>query len=316
MADFTVRLRMRLSPRRGLGFPEADLQVPFPASPTGRLRLVSGDGRTPIAKSKMIVLRTSGFSTPAEALTFGDTLKHALKLALARLHIGADFGEHSPKHFLTDAGVKFFAGGDPRPALRDEWGPMAFPTGPAPIFVNPGNITALLTTHSDRFESVLREALERGLRVPDDEVLAFELFSGSQFEASERARFLALVMAIESLLPDVPRDPASLALVDFLLSIVRTCKDVDEPNRASLQGALARLRSQSTRATARAFLQGRLGDREYLDKSPSAFFDLCYALRNRLVHGSDQTPDEEIRRCVGQLEFLVADALAHRLLDV
>jgi hypothetical protein len=316
MTDYSVRLRLRLSPRRALGFPEADINMPFPPCPTGYLRLVSGDSKTPIAKSKMIILRTPGFETETAAMRFGHALKHALRIALARLHIGADFGEHSPKHFITDYGIKFFAGDHPAPALRDEWGPMAFPSVPPPIFANPGNPTVLLTTQPDRFERALKLALARGLEVPEAELLAFELFSGSQFEVSERARFLSLLMAIESLLPDVPREPESLALVAHLLSEIKTWKTLDDTDRASLLGAVSRLRSQSTRTSAKALLRTRLGERHYHDKRPAAFFDQCYNLRNRLVHGSGHRPDEEVRQVVGQLEFLVADTLAHGLLDI
>ena len=142
---------------------------------------------------------------------------------------------------------------------------MVFPSDPAPIFVNPSNPTLLLSTQPDRFQKILSVALERSLAVPDGELLAFELFSGSQFEVSERARFLALLMAVESTLPDTPRDSNSLMLIEYLLSIIQTCKQVDDSNRASLAGAVSRLRYQSARAGAKNLLTARLGTSRVLN---------------------------------------------------
>lgn len=316
MADTTVRLRFRLSHRRALGYTTADTTIRSGVGEPAEFRLVAGDADKSIQKSSMLILRASGLASEQVAMAFGNSLQHALKLALARLHTGADFGEHSPKNRITPYGIGLLTGLSAPHALPDEWGPIVFPTETAPKFANPPAVKMFQSAQPERFERLLTAALKRGLQIPTDEALAYELFSASQFEYAERARFLFLLMAVEALLPRQERPPSSLILLDDIQRIIRGCQSIDTGDRNSLLGAVDSLRFVSARAGAKKLIEARLGERQYEGRSGSRFFSDCYSLRNRLVHGAGALPDADVVQTVGQLEWLVADLLSHKLLDV
>jgi hypothetical protein len=85
--------------------------------------------------------------------------------------------------------------------------------------------------------------------------------------------------------------------------------------KSSLLGSLRWLRFQSIGQAGRA-LAATLGNRTYLDMTPSKFFAHCYDLRSRLVHRATSLPERrEVDAAVPQLEQFVADLLSRELLD-
>ena len=123
-----------------------------------------------------------------------------------------------------------------------------------------------------------------------------------------------LVMAIETLLDPKPRPESSRAHVEHLNALTQAA-DVPNSERASLLGSLQWLRLQSIRQAGKA-VAATLGDRTYMDMTPSKFFDHCYELRSRLVHGKPPLPErQEVDVSAAHLERFVAQLLSRELLD-
>jgi hypothetical protein len=93
--------------------------------------------------------------------------------------------------------------------------------------------------------------------------------------------------------------------VEHLIALTQAA-DLPDSERASLLGSLQWLRLQSIRHAGKA-LAATLGDRIHMDMTPSKFFDHCYELRSRLVHGETPLPErQEVDVSAAQLERFVA----------
>ena len=91
--------------------------------------------------------------------------------------------------------------------------------------------------------------------------------------------------------------------------------DLPDSEKSSLLGSLKWQRLQSIGQAGKA-PAATLGDRIYMDMTPSKFFIHCYELRSRLVHGASSRPDrQELDASAAQLERFVAHLLSHELLD-
>jgi hypothetical protein len=144
--------------------------------------------------------------------------------------------------------------------------------------------------------------------------LSFDLYCASASQPSTDARFIMLVMAVETLLKLQPRPESSLAHVEHLIGLTQAA-DLPKSEKSSLLDSLKWLRDQSIGQAGRA-LAATLGDRTYTDMTPPKFFAHCYDLRSRLVHGKTPLPErQEVRVTAGQLERFVANILSRELLD-
>ena len=164
----------------------------------------------------------------------------------------------------------------------------------------------------------IEEAEKIGISVSEREQTAFGLYSGSMFVASlADARFLMLMMAMETLIEQEPRSDAAVAHVDRLIEQTRE-SGLPSPEITSLRSSLEYLRRESISAAGRRLAQERLAGRTYGDpvkESPSKFFTGCYELRSRLVHGYHPRPTfNEVNGHVAGLELMVSDLLAGELL--
>jgi hypothetical protein len=110
-----------------------------------------------------------------------------------------------------------------------------------------GRATITVGVNSDN----LLECLEQALLFPnlravvtDDKLkLAIELYAGHRFELSENAQFIALVTALEALLPGVDVSPAAIAVIGEATELVRETRD-QQPRECEQWIELDRLRSR------------------------------------------------------------------------
>lgn len=313
LADFTVRIRFRIPSYDRIGIDETE--VAFTPSAGPDVILKSGDKDTTISQSDWLILHSSGWPTEKDAEAAAEPLTDALRRVLARHILGADLGRRSPQGGYTREGLRWLEGRTGRTALNDTHGPMVFPTEPRPIF---GRITvsAVRTVQGDSWKKTFSYALENEVTLSDRERTAFDLLSGAHLNRdSADARFVLLFAAIETLLEDAPRPKSVVNHVNRLIALTGEA-DLDKSEKDSLLGTLRWLRSHSIRRSGRRFVRERLGDRKYQDQSAEAFFEDCYKLRNRLLHGQQPFPTrEEVSRLVGELDRMVSNLLAGPLLD-
>ena len=270
----------------------------------------------PLSKSRDIVLRGGGFGNEHAALALAYKLRDALSVTFARLDMGADFGGSARRSFFTRHGLAMIEESTGQRALNDVHGVLAFEEEPSPRFISMGPSQLIRTMQPDRFECVLAAALDLADAIPERESLAFELYHASFFESGSRSRFLTLMIAIEALLEPELRSEVSRLHLASLVEATRTAPNLTSDEKKSLEGALRSLGNVSTRAKARRLAEARLGDRLYDSVPGLKFYERCYALRNRMVHGGRHAEESETGHLAANLEVFVAHLLGHRLLHV
>jgi hypothetical protein len=146
--------------------------------------------------------------------------------------------------------------------------------------------------------------------LPSRWTTAYDLYSSAFSTSSCDARFLLLMMAIETLIVCEERDPATRQHVASLLEATRGASDLPDSQRASIVGSLQWLMSESIGQAGRRLATGLEG-KLYMNDPPGKFFTDCYAIRSALAHGYDPRParsDVDVR--ASHLEHFVADLLA------
>ncbi|MCI5164420.1 MAG: hypothetical protein D3917_20895, partial [Candidatus Electrothrix sp. AX5] len=122
------------------------------------------------------------------------------------------------------------------------------------------------------------------------------------------ARFLLLIMAIETLSECAPRSDEAIAYVDMLIESTNNCRTLRKEDSNSMIGALHWLKQESIRQAGKRLVTERLGDRMYADMSAAKYFSQCYDLRSKLVHGG-ASDRGKIDKLVPQLPSFVSDLL-------
>ena len=139
--------------------------------------------------------------------------------------------------------------------------------------------------------------------------VSYDLWAASFGQESAEARFALLMIALEAMIDPDPRSEQCRQHVDFL---IRATKNSGLPTSevASMVGVLNWLRNESI-GQAGKNLARTLEPRQYNGMAPAAFFNKCYAVRSRLVHGLLPLPTlEEIGRWASPLQEFVADLLS------
>lgn len=308
----TFSFRHRIELPRGSQIDLAEHELLLSQAEGTRVVLSSGSSDVSLREAERFLLRGEGFDTVEQAREAGAYWRSVLERVFARVHISADFGERSLRGGLTSAGISMMeqAGGGAR-VLNDEHGLMIYESDPQPLFArleasvrrlaSPECVRAALEGAIAQHPSTLRESL------------AFDLYSASfAVKGIADARFMLLMMALEMLIEQGQHDDTSQRLVDELIAQTQGA-ELPQKQRESILGALRELRRESIGQAGRR-LAARLGDRVYADLAPVSFFNRCYVVRSRLVHGDIPRPQrEEVDALAATLEGFVADLIAFGL---
>jgi hypothetical protein len=274
----------------------------------------NSDERELLAEATEIVLRGSGYATEDEATTAAYRWRTVLELAFARRNTQADFGDRAPRGSgFFSAGIRMLEQQSGRRVLNDAHALIVFECDPPPLFAGT-SAQVFVSVNATRLEQAVEAALTVEVVSPAVHSLSFDLYSASAFQPSTDARLIMLVMAVETLLDPKPRPESSRAHVEHLIGLTEAT-DLPDSERASLLGSMQWLRLQSIRQAGKT-LAATVGNRTYMDMAPSKFFDHCYELRSRLVHGNPPLPErQEVDVSAAQLERFVAHLLSRELLD-
>jgi hypothetical protein len=270
-----------------------------------------------IRDSKQLILKSEGWKTREEAKAGATRYTDALRLSLARLKIGADFGSRKPKSGYFGAGLEKLIAQTGREVMNDAPGPIIYDSAQRPLVASVGKIDLLEGIRQDRFERVFAYAIEHPQRLKDNERLSLDLFNASFFHNTADSRFLMLAMAIEALLEPAPRSTGARTHVESLIKATRETSNISQEEKDSLLASLNWLLDESINQAGRRLAQNRLGTRLYSNKSAPIFFSYCYGLRSRLVHGKHPLPEQAvIESAAAELEVYVSDLLSGQLLEV
>jgi hypothetical protein len=263
---------------------------------------------TSIKDAGQWVLIGEGYNSENEALEAGKRYQDALMLALAKIHMGADFGSRVPTGFITNYGLQYFREQINQRALNNVHGLMVYESLPPAKFIEI-NMNPVLGRNKDTFEETFCSAIAQKPQLTDRERLALSLYHASFFQPTADTRFLLLVMAIEALIEPKPKSDKAIACVTvFIDQISSSSLPLDEKN--SLIGSLRWLRDESISHAGKRLATETLGDKTYDGKKAAKFFSHVYSLRSNLVHGNMPYPTfNEISGVVATLENFVSDLL-------
>lgn len=262
----------------------------------------------PIKDAEQLAMSGHGYSSSQDAMEAGQKYQSALMVALARVRVGADFGQRATRGVYTEHGLKWLEQQVGHRVLNSIHGLMVFATDPKPRFAA---VSAKMVrgTNADAFQILLLEAIAKRPVLSDREQLAFSLFNASFFQPSADSRFLLLVMAIEALIEPTQRSPKTREYVEELIAQTQLTK-LPSAEIGSMLGSLRWLLQESINQAGKRLVAARLGDREYGEMPASKFFSHAYQLRSNLVHGNLPYPTfEQVGNICGPLEVFVSDLL-------
>ena len=310
--SYTFRIRFNQSPHNTIQSEASELTVPVPDC---RVLLVlrALQANQPIRDADQLALIGDGYDSEKEATEAGLRFQNALMVALARVRVGADFGQRAAKGAFTEYGLKWVEGEIGQRAINNVHGLMVFPSVPKPSFVS---MKAGFSRGAspDAFQEALLASIALEPFLGDRDLVSYSLFNASFFQPTSDSRFLLLVMAVEALIEPASRSPEARGHVDGLIAQTRSAS-LSEGEKNSMIEVLRWLRQESINQAGRRLTSSRLGGRSYSDRSAPDFFSYCYQLRSDLVHGNVPFPTfEKVGNAAGTLEVFVADLLTSPIL--
>lgn len=313
-STFSFRIRVDRSPTDTIEVADSELVL----VEGGEMQRVALKGQTAgqsLNEAQHFVLLGTGYPTEAEARSAGEFYETTLMLALARVRVGADFGDRSAKGLFTNEGIKWLEQQHGQRVLNNVHGLMVFPSDPKPLLAI-FNAGGLRSASRDSFTQAFAAAKAAKPAIDARERLAFSLFNASFFQPTTDSRFLLLVMAIEALIDPAPRTPEAVAHVDMLLSATKAAA-ISKAERESMLGAIRWLRKESISQAGRRLVETRLGTRQYDSRSAANFFTYVYQTRSNLVHGNIPYPTfEMVGALSAALEVFVSELLTIPLIGL
>lgn len=314
MKIYNFRVRFLKSPRTTIALNDPQLAMPN-RSGDPEVILVSRDGDKSLKDTSFLVLKSSGWSRMETAKSAGRLYFGALKRALVRLRVGADFGKRVQWSTFTEDGLKMLQEPETQVLMNDFPGLMVYESiGKTQFISMEGEIGRAIQSH--QLIKIFEYALNNDRELSDYENVSIELFNASFFQKSDDARFLLLMCSLEALMVVGKRSVSVGNHLDILISLTKASDGLTPHEKKALINALGNLKNESIGQTGRNLVTDKLGNRVYLDKSPHNFFNLCYKLRSRLIHGEVPLPTlEEVSTAASYLEVMVSDLLSIDLLD-
>lgn len=312
--DYAFRIHFIRSPNNGMFCNSPEFSVPNPCK-TANLIIRSADGRQSITDTDDLVVIGTGYVSGEQAWEAGADCLIALKVALAKLRIGADFGDLQAAGKFTADGLSMLEKQTGKKVLNDRLGVIVYPTDMPISFVSIKSEGVELQ-NMKMFMTAFHASLEKHRRLTDRELVAYSLFNGSFFQPRSEGRFLLLIMAIEALIQLGPRSPEVLSHVEDLINKTKLAK-LPNAERSSLLGSLKWLRKESIGQGGKRLVTERVGNRLYGGLPAPNCFSECYELRSQFVHGnSPKNIHDNIGRFVTPLQQLVSDLLTAPILGV
>ena len=271
MADYCVRVRVRLGDRVRIASGEQEIAIGVESDKA--VVLQSSPASLPLSEAQHVALIVKPYESETEAAEAAAHWRAILPRAFARINIGADFGDRAATGAATAQGLAALEVEQGARVLNDVHGPMVFECAPWPKFVRI-EASGTVGKPPDRLQAVVHTAALRNLAMSEREMLAYQLFSASFSAESADARFVLLMMALETLIEPEPRARSVVEHVDLLIATTEN-SDLPRNEVASIAGSLRWLRSESVGQAGRRLAE-RLGGRRYMDEAPQIFFSRCY----------------------------------------
>jgi len=251
MGDYCVRVRVRLGDRVSIASDEREIAVGVESGQD--VVLQSSPASIPLCDARHVALLARPYTSETDATEAARRWRDVLARAFARLNIGADFGGRAATGAATAAGLAALEAQHGTRVLNDIHGSMVFECDPWPKFVRT-QATGRVGKPPDRLQAVLRTAAQRNLGMTERELLAYDLFSASFSGESADARFVLLMMALETLIDPAPGTAPVVAYVESLIAMTMKI-GLPVESVESILGSLRSLRSESIGQAVAAWLR-------------------------------------------------------------
>jgi hypothetical protein len=302
---YAFQVRFDLGERQTLSFETKEVRI----GQSEDVRMVAL-GENAINKAKKLALIGRGYRTEAAAWEAASRWQAYVELAFARVNMGADFSGRRIGGVATEYGLRMFWGETWRPVLNN-FPRMVFKQRPWPKFFRMGPLSGTVGRNPNAVLGAIERAASMEVTTSERQALAYNLYSASFSEPSEDARFVMLMMALETLIELAPRGEQANRHVDALVKLTAAA-ELPENEAQSMIGVLQWLRNESISQAGRRLVRS-LGEQRYATEEPSTFFTGCYEIRSRLVHGG--FPRASVDGRVADLERMLSDLLSGELLD-
>ncbi len=317
--EFSFRLRLVLGGGVRIGCDLPELLLTDGSDEIVKLvgnRAVGGP-QSKIVDSELLSLYGHGYQSSEQAQEAGTEWTGYLQAGFARLSIGADFGRRSPPMGrFTPYGLNTLSPQMGGRVLNDVHGLMVFESLPPPAgFVSMSVGRAVNNARSaDGLRTAVAHARNERYDPDARERLAFDLYGASFFEFSPDARYMMLMMAIETLATQQARSRECEAHVEDLIEATRASR-LEPKEIASMLGSLEHMKHESIIGAGKRLACERLAGRSYDGTPADQFFAKAYELRSTLAHGAlDRPTYDEVERRAHELRVFVGDLLSGPLL--
>ncbi len=267
MTNFHFRFRFRFPRNRFFDSEEKSIDVPvLSGSHTYVVAAVSDEF---LKDSQWVLIKDGGegFATEEEAFKAGRHVKNAIMWWGTKERVGVDVGEDTTHAWVTQTLIDQVREEQGVRLINDLHGLQVYEEDPnlSTQFIA-GSAEATLRKGTENFKQDFQTAVELGLEFTEREILAFELYGLSHFEAAERARFVTLISAVESISENKDRSPEAVRHVEELMELTRD-SELPKPEIDSMLSSLKWLRQESISKTGRDLVNRFLKDKTYGGKT-------------------------------------------------
>jgi hypothetical protein len=308
---FNFRLRVLLPPNQTFNLPDG---LESPIDIAGPIPLKVSLPTTTDERSE-IGVSGEGFESHAEAQAAGSRAQSALRAAGLVAGVSMAFGENRATSSLSNVAREAAEAAGGVKVIDDVHGLHVYEADTRGVVVFTSNVTLTLGHSGERFIDAFQHAFESGRGLSEKLGLAFDLYFLTDFEASERARILTLVTALEVVADRRPRTARAHEIVNRAIADAETASGgvPDSATKADLRsliGYLRDARNESITASVVQLVTDHVSpDERYLDRSPQDFAKHCYLVRSKLIHTGNWGTEAERQALSPQLRRLVAEVI-------
>jgi hypothetical protein len=264
-----------------------------------------------LSDANWLALVGRGYETEDDARRAGQRARELLQFAQVERRTDLDLGNDQKSGHMSDATK------EKGESLAEEeikvydpvHGLAIYPEDPEPrVYHVRADFTVEQQWDRD-LKDLLSDLHDSGLSLGKRESLACSIYGTAQSAKSQRATFLFLVTAIESLLEPGRRSAKAVSLVEKFIEEVRS-SDLERSERDSLADTLKWLKQDSITRTGVQLVEQHLGQKKYDGKKAPSFFRECYSIRSQLLHeGEPEDGSVDLPQLVNSLDEMVSDLL-------
>jgi hypothetical protein len=298
-SSYGFRIRFNLPTGRQVNEPAKEVKIEVAGIKEDVL--LKAYGASTIKDAHILLLIGTGFNTEEYAFQVGERIRRALLLTSTSLQLGVDVGM-KPIKYGDNSSVIQFAEEQDILLLEDIHGLCTYPECYSNISfgeVFPPNV--VIGQPLDKLQKGIERYYKLDLKLNRKLTLALELYNSSYYEASLKARFLTLIIAVEALADQKRLSNGLIQLLDELIDLTK--QKISGTAADSLADRIGNLKRESISKSCSNLIES------YLGKEDTKFFKDCYEVRSCLMHNGIIKDPKDFGSKVPKLDKLISKLL-------